>query len=101
LRPAEKIASPGSVRIDQSEPLPDLSIRQEHYVATWVTDNKKSREDFSSRLYQTKKAVRSFWSPHGFYRLLYRLKHLSVPQADLSCKKIITDKSKESAIIRH
>ena len=25
-----KIALPGSVRIDKSEPLPDLSIRQEH-----------------------------------------------------------------------
>jgi len=30
LPPIEKIAVPGSVRIDKSEPLPDLSIRQEH-----------------------------------------------------------------------
>jgi len=32
--PVEKIAFRGSVRIDKSELLPDLSIRQEHYVAT-------------------------------------------------------------------
>jgi len=50
LRPIGKITSLGSVRIDKSEPLPDLSIRQEHYVATWIIGNTGKKLSFFKKL---------------------------------------------------